>query len=243
MQDGNHWPRNPPCVPVSSTHHECDWHSAPIRSPRGVKCLNMKVGRREFLKKAGLGSIALGSLPAWINALATPALAQGRRGFAFDAITRAGPEGTASSPAHTLIMAGQGHFDPARIGSPVDGGGVFTHTTLPGPTPRPIVASGTWKARLLVSYKEIGTWGVFAAGISEMVVDLFTQLPSPAVVRGARLKVVCNIGAAALINPGEMEGYTLSIPGTDFFTGGTPGSFQAIPPGGVGLTIFSTAIP
>ena len=98
------------------------------------------------------------------------------------------------------------------------------------------MAAGTWKARLLVSYKEIDTWGVLAAGILEMVVDLFTQLPSPAVVRGARLKVVGNVPFGGLVNPGEIVGYTLSIPGTDFFTGGTPGSFE---PTGVGATTFS----
>ncbi len=201
----------------------------------------MKMDRREFLRKAGLGSVALASLPALANALAKPAWAQGRRGFTFDALNRAGPEGTPDRPAHTLIMAGQGHFDPAKVGSQAEGGGYYVHTTLPGALPRPIVASGTWRARLLVSYKEIGTWGVFAAGIAEMVVDLFTQVPSPAVIRGARLKVVCNIGPAGLVNPGEIEGYTLSVPGTDFFTGATPGPFQAIPPGGVGLTVFSTA--
>lgn len=197
--------------------------------------------RREFLKKAGLGSITLASLPTLVSALAKPAWAQGGRSFVFDALTRAGPEGTPVRPAHSLIMAGQGRFDPSRVGSNAEGGGVFTHTTIPGTVPFPIVASGTWKARLLVSYKEIGTWGVFAAGIAEMVVDLFPQFPSPSVIRGARLKVVCNIGPAGLVNPGEIEGYTLSIPGTDFFTGGTPGPFQSIPPGGVGLTIFSTA--
>lgn len=200
----------------------------------------MKIDRREFLRKAGFGSIALASLPTLANALATPAWAQGERGFAFDALGRAGPEGTPAKPAHTVIMAGQGRFDPSRVGSPVEGGGFYTHTTLPGTPPRPIVAAGIWRARLLVSYKEIGTWGTFAAGILEMVVDLFAQVPSPAVVRGARFKVVCNIGPAGLVNPGEIEGYTLSIPGTDFFTGGTPGSFQAIPPGGVGLTYLST---
>ena len=201
----------------------------------------MKIDRREFLRKAGLGSIALASLPTLANALAKPAWAQGARGFVFHAASRAGPAGTPDRPAHQLIMGGMGQFAASKVGSQAEGGGVYTHTTVPGATPRPIVASGTWKARLLVSYTEIGTWGVFAAGIAEMVVDLFPQVPSPAVVRGARLKVVCNIGPAGLVNPGEIEGYTLSVPGTDFFTGATPGPFQAIPPGGVGLTVFSTA--
>lgn len=196
----------------------------------------MKIDRREFLKKAGLGSIALASLPTLANALAKPAWAQGGGRFTFAGLSRAGPEGTAAAPAHAIWMAGQGHFNPSRAGSPVEGGGPYNHLTLPGTPPRPLVAAGTWKARLLVSYTEIGKWGVLAAGILEMVVDLFTQLPSPAVVRGARLKIVGNLPFGGLVNPGEIAGYTLSVPGTDFFTGGTPGPFQ---PTGVGATTFS----
>lgn len=38
----------------------------------------MKIDRREFLRKAGFGSIALASLPTLVNALATPGWAQGQ---------------------------------------------------------------------------------------------------------------------------------------------------------------------
>ena len=197
----------------------------------------MKIDRREFLKKAGIGSIALASLPTLTNALVKPAWAQGGRRFTIAGLSRAGPEGSAAAPAHAIWMAGQGTFDPSRVGSPVEGGGAYNHLTFPGTPPRPIVAAGIWKARLLVSYKEIGTWGALAAGILEIVVDLFTRLPSPAVVRGARLKVVGNVPFGGLVNPGETAGYTVSIPGTDFSTGGTPGSFQ---PTGIGGTTLST---
>ncbi len=205
--------------------------------PKSRRSGAMKIDRREFLRKAGVGSIALASLPTLANALAKSAWAQGGRSLTMASLSRAGPEGTAAAPAHGIWMAGQCHFDPSKVGSPVEGGGAYSHLTLPGTPPRPIVAAGTWKARLLVSYTEIGTWGVLAAGILEMVVDLFTQLPSPAVVRGARLKVVGNLPFGGLVNPGETAGYTLSVPGTDFFTGGTPGPFQ---PTGVGGTTFST---
>ncbi len=78
-----------------------------------------------------------------------------------------------------------------------------------------------------------------------MVVDIFGQIPSSTVIRGARLKIVCNIGPAGITNPGEEEGFTLSIPGTDYFTGATPGPFSPFGPTGaapgIGVTVFSTA--
>ena len=54
---------------------------------------------------------------------------------------------------------------------------MYTHFTAPGIPPLPLVASSVWRPRLLVSYKELGTYGVLAAGILEMVVDLFTKAP------------------------------------------------------------------
>lgn len=201
----------------------------------------MKVDRREFLRKAGVGSVALASLPTLATVLAKPAWAQGGTNFTFLAVSRAGPAGTVAQPAHVLAMGGQGSFDPSKVGSHMAGGGLFNHWTAPAAAPPvPLIASGTWKARQLVSYKQIGTHGVAAAGILEMVVDIFRLVPSPATIRGATLKVVANLGPAGFVNPGEIVGYTLSIPGTDFFTGGTPGPFRPLPPDGVGIALFST---
>ncbi len=199
----------------------------------------MKTDRREFLKHAGLASLATGGLPLLFNTGATPAWAEGRTNYTFLCVSRAGPAGTPQRQAHMLGLGGQGNFDPSRPGSEVTGAGTFTHFQAPGTPPFPLVASGTWKARLLVSYKQLGTYGVWAAGIAELVIDLFRQVPSPATIRGARLKIACNLAPAGLVNPGEIEGYTLSIPGTDFFTGGTPGPFTPIPPDGLGVTVFS----
>jgi hypothetical protein len=200
----------------------------------------MRIDRREFLRKAGLGSLALASLPKLADTLASPAWAQGQASVDFYAASAAGPAGTPVSPQHRILMGGQCRFDP-RAGAEVAGGGTYTHFLFPGGNPPPggtplsIVASGVWKSRLLVSYKEIGMWGFSAAGVFEMVIDLFRETPSKAVIRGARLKYVCNIGPAGLVNPGEPEGYTLSIPGTDFFTGGNPGAFEPLVPP-LGLT-------
>ena len=66
------------------------------------------------------------------------------------------------------------------------------------------MASGTWEARSLVSYKQIGKYGVAAAGIAEIVVDISQEMPSRAVIKGASLRVVCNLRPAGLINPGQI---------------------------------------
>ena len=193
------------------------------------------IDRRMLLKRVGFGSLTLGSLPALVDALARPALAQTQRGFIFFTVSAAGPQ-------HRLAMGGQGVFDPARgPASSVGGGGNFFHFQLATSPPFPLVASGTWKARLLTSYREIGTYGGAASGIGELVIDIRRLRPSPALIRGAVLRIFCNIGAGGF-QTGETEGITLSMPGTEFSAGGTPGPFLQIPSpppaGSWGITQF-----
>lgn len=194
----------------------------------------MKVNRREFMRKVGAGSIALASLPALLDVLKQPALAQSERGFVFLTVSAAGAQ-------HLLAMGGAGRFDPARGAGSVSGGGSFFHFQPAASPPFPLVASGTWKARLLTSYREIGTYGVAAAGIGEFVIDIERLRPSRASIRGAVLRVFCNLGPGGH-QTGETEGITLSIPGTEFSAGGNPGTFRQItsppPAGSFGLTVF-----
>ncbi len=195
----------------------------------------MKVNRREFLHRVGAGSIALASLPALMDMFKLPALAQAERGFIFHANSVAGSAGPGQ---HIINMGGTARFDPSKgPASPVTGGGRYFHIQAAASPPFPIVASGTWTARLLTSYRELGTYADAAAGLGDFVIDIQRLRPSPALIRGAVLHVVCNIGAAGL-STGEIEGYTLSIPGTEFSAGGNPGIFRQIPPGGTGLTLY-----
>ena len=199
----------------------------------------MKVNRREFLHKVGAGSIALASLPALMDMFKQPALAQmaqSERGFLFLCVNAAG-----TPPAHLMGIGGVARYDPSKgPGSPVTGGGSFFHWTPSATAPAPLVASGNWKARLLTSYKEIATYAGVAAGVSEFVIDMQRLRPSPALIRGAVLTIYCNLGPAGVgaAQTGGIEGYTLSIPGTEFSAGGNPGIFRQIPPGGTGVTIF-----
>lgn len=191
--------------------------------------------RRGFVKRAGFSSLALGSVSALVDALARPALAQTQRGFMFLTVSAAGP--------HRLAMGGRGVFNPARgPASPVEGGGSFFHFQVAASPPFPVVAAGTWEARLLTSYREIGTYANAASGIGEFVIDIRRLRPSPALIRGAVMRLFCNIGAGVGLQTGETEGITLSIPGTEFSAGATPGPFSQIPSpppaGSFGLSVF-----
>ena len=193
----------------------------------------MKVNRREFLHRVGAGSIALASLPALMDMFKLPALAQAERAGVFLCVNAAGD--------HRLLMGGAARFDPSKgPASPVTGGGSFTHWTASATAPAPLVASGNWNARLLTSYKEFATYAGVAGGVGEFVVDIQRLRPSPALIRGAVLTVYCSLGPAGVTaaQTGGIEGYTLSIPGTEFSAGGNPGIFRQIPPAGLGITIF-----
>lgn len=180
-----------------------------------------KLDRRSFLKRAGIGSIALGPLPGLLAA--TPAGARGRAaGFNFTAISRAG---TIGSVVHAVNMAGSGTIEE----DDVEGGGHFQHYDLASAPPRTIIAAGAWKAKRLVSFDPIGTWGVITAGVLVMQVQLRRTIPSRAVV-AATLEVVCNVGSAGL-DTGQPEGFTLTVPGAPF------GAFVPIE---AGITVFTT---
>jgi hypothetical protein len=114
-------------------------------------------------------------------------------------------------------------------GRSVRGGGEFVHfdgTGIPSPD---VIATGSWRATRFLSFEEIGTFGVGVAGILEMEIKLIPCDGPP--VRGARLKIVCNIGVAGLeTEPFQQEGFTLTVPGLAPFSPFTPPA---------GLTFFT----
>src|ERR687888_114251 len=103
------------------------------------------MNRRELLKKAGRGTIALASLPTLAQALASPTWAggqQSQRGdpqrevnFHFVANSQAG---TIAGVSHRILMTGDGKVTPSNV----VGGGSFNHFDFapPVPPPKPILA-------------------------------------------------------------------------------------------------------
>src|SRR3990172_2845040 len=121
----------------------------------------MKMDRREFLRKAGVGWMALASLQKIVDSLATPAAAQGQRWYSFVVVNKGK---TVGGVDHRLVLTGAGLFD-AQAGT-VDGGGNFLHfDNAPPGTPKPILGVGRWRPRKILNYeKTIGAFGRIAAG-------------------------------------------------------------------------------
>ena len=183
--------------------------------------VSTRIDRRRFLKHVGLGTVALASLPVLGRVLPVFADESGDRiEFTFAAQSKA----TIAGETHQLTMAGNGKFNTSQV----EGGGSFNHFRAVDGFPRPLVAAGTWKAKRLVSWNSIGTFGVFAAGVLQLDVDLVREIPGPVVVP-AMLEVVCNIQAVPLLT-GKDEGFSLDVEGVSF------------EPQGVGITLFSTAV-
>lgn len=180
--------------------------------------------RRTFLKKAGLGSVAVASAPGVLGALATPASADDEHRFRFVTVSSAG---TIDGVAHLLIMNGNGRVE----GSSVEGFGTWAHVNGADPSPSTnLLASGKWRPLSLVSFVPIGTYGgVLEAGTLEARIFIKRLHPTRGTFEGT-LRVVCNIGPAGL-STGEAEGVTVSI------DGGPVGPFTPLTPP-LGLTIF-----
>jgi hypothetical protein len=183
------------------------------------------IERRELFKRAGIGSAALASFPA----LAGVAWAdddddddRGRRRFYFDALS--GQAATLTG-GETIVMTGCGSFKHRSV----RGGGEFVHfdgTKIPSPD---FIATGSWKASRVLSFEEIGTWGVAVAGILELEITL--KPCEGRAIRGATLKIVCNLPPAGIVtSPFQQEGFTLSVPGLAPFNPFTPN---------IGLTLFT----
>lgn len=184
--------------------------------------------RREFLKQAGQGTVALASAPALAHMLSRVALAQGgTTNWHFTSFSTAGVD--AAGVDHTIGATGSGLVTPGGV----SGGGAFVHFDNAAlGTPKPILGTGSWKAKRLLSFQQFGTWGALSTGVLEMEITLVPVSGAPI---DAMLKITCNIGFAGLfVVPPALEGYTLTIPGLPTFTPFPP--VQGRP---LGLTVFT----
>lgn len=130
-----------------------------------------------------------------------------QRIFRVVAVSDAGVD--ADGVHHRIALSGDGKFTANHVNA----SGTFVHfDQAPEGTPKPILASGNWKARKVLSYSgSLGAAGGIDAGILEVEVDLFPEGGSA--ITGI-LRIVCNIGFAGIMT-GEPEGYKLTIPGPE----------------------------
>lgn len=183
------------------------------------------MNRRGFLRRAGLGAIALGSFPVLAETFAIRASADDEEtttGFIFAAVSN-GP--TIDGVVHTVVMDGAGMITPSNV----EGGGAFDHLNNASTAgfPRPFFAQGTWKAKRLMSFDVRGKYGLFTAGVLTMDVELMRELPSRLVVP-ATLEIVCNIPFVPIMT-GKPEGFSLTVDGLAFHPSGT--GITLFPPG------------
>lgn len=177
--------------------------------------------RRAFLKTTGVGSIAL-TLP--MVGPAAPALASpGQTNAHFLALSTAG---VVDGVHHVIAMSGDGFVTPGQ--AVANGSFVHFNNDPALPAPKPILGTGTWKARRLDSFDTIGSWGVFVAGTLRADIRL---VPEGGGNVPAFLTVNCNLGPAGLFT-GLDEGFFLEVDGLTFV--------PFVPP--LGLTVFSRGV-
>jgi hypothetical protein len=168
-----------------------------------------RTSRREFLKKAGIGSAALATLPALGELFATPVLASGQVGFKLVAASKMGTE--------RVLMAGEG----LMTDSEATGGGTFVHFSS---TDLSVIATGVWKVnRLRSSFTAVGApFGLATSGIADMDVDL---IPANNERVGGRLQIFCNLPSTdGSRSTGEEEGFKLTVDGGTFTQAGAGAS-------------------
>ncbi len=195
-------------------------------------------------------AVCLVSLWTLSPPLGTVAVAQplgGQTSFFFNVVSRS------TTTPDLIVLAGTGQFNNTQVA----GGGHFTHFTPAATPPFPIVASGTFTARRLVSAgggvlgsnNNAGllpaagggisgpfsfrpttppSYGSVTGGVLVMQVDLL-PVGRPR-IPGATMTVVCNVGAGG-ISTGQPEGVFLTVPGGQSFVPQVPAA---------GLTSFTS---
>jgi hypothetical protein len=186
--------------------------------------------RREFLRKAGLGSVALAAAPMFGHLLAPPAMGgASMHNFALVALTGAD---TTDGRVHRIGLQGSGVFHPHS--KTVRGGGSFEYFDAGPPgVPKPILGSATWRARKVIKFTSCvpgytcttpggTTAGRITPSVVDMAVDIaFNEGPK---IKGAWFRLICNVGFAGIINidpdTGEPlpEGYFLTFTHPDYGT-------------------------
>jgi hypothetical protein len=183
-----------------------------------VRKVSKRIDRRTFVKTAAAGSVAAAALPLLGTSIALAREGDdddgGSRIYIFVSFSQA-PTQTSSPKMPRIGMQGAGTFWPTA--RRVNGGGSYTLFDNAATTPKPLLATGRWKARKFVSYTTMGlaSYGTIQPGILVMTADV------DRIGKGLTITVVCNVGPAALLT-GEEEGWDLD---------GTPyGKFEPLSP-------------
>jgi hypothetical protein len=169
--------------------------------------------RRQFVKRAGIGTVGLGALVASPSAVGAHRKGDGHQHFTLVSISRTS---AVESLDHALILEGVGSFKAKTGHADRNGGGNFVHVTFSPvfPMGQSLVASGTWHVNDFVSYTDVGLPSYGRIQPSIIVVTVVLRPDAGGSFDGTLL-VACNVGFVPL-NTGEPEGFQLNIPGLGF---------------------------
>ena len=180
-------------------------------------------------KRASVFAIAVLLVAGMVLTINSPArAAESQLDFVLVAVTVA-PETDGVKPI--LILSGHGTFTSGAV----IGSGLYTYADLATETPKTILSTGSWRATEVLRWipTECGaTYGQVRPGTVDLLVDLIPE--QGPVVKGATLRINCNVGLAGIKNKdpdtGETlaEGYWLTIPATASF-GSTSGVGPFVP--------------
>src|SRR5919106_4080438 len=167
--------------------------------------------RRQFVKRAGIGSLGLGALVA----TSPTALAGFRKGNGHQHFSLVALSGTSEAEAgedHVLVLEGAGSFKAKNGRVDRQGGGNFVHVRFAPafPAGEQLVASGKWEVTGFVSYTAgLPDYGRVRPSILVVTVVLH---PDGGGSLDGTLQVFCNVGFAGILT-GEPEGFRLNLPG------------------------------
>ncbi len=165
--------------------------------------------------------------------------AEGHLHFLFVAVDVA-PDTDGVKPL--LVLSGNGSFTSGWV----KGGGGYTYADVATEIPKTILSTGTWKATEVLKWtpSEGGaTYGRVRPGVLDLRIDLMPE--QGPVIKGATLRINCNVGLAGIKNKdadtGEdlAEGFWLTIPATASF-GPTSSVGQFVPKDPIlGITVIT----
>jgi hypothetical protein len=119
-----------------------------------------------------------------------------------------------------LILSGHGTFTSGSV----IGSGLYTYADGATEIPKTILSTGTWRATEVLRWTPAeggATYGQVRPGTLDLRVDLMPE--QGPVIKGAILRINCNVGLAGITNKdpdtGETlaEGFWLTIPATATF--------------------------
>ena len=123
---------------------------------------------------------------------------------------------------HMFVLSGYGTFSSDAV----EGNGTYLYLDGATEVPKTILSAGSWEATRVLRWTPAeggATYGRVHPGVLDLRIDIIPD--QGPVIKGATLRINCNVGFAGIQNKdpdtGEplAEGYWLTIPGSAFLSG------------------------